>query len=96
MNPWRNTLRISHFGVSRLLISSRNPLPLLLDSLDASEQEATQIEHHHDDRERCFAEMMAAAVRDTGLILLHLCSVPMTGRFVNIIKITSRPTSHCF
>ncbi|TWU41612.1 hypothetical protein Q31b_30630 [Novipirellula aureliae] len=64
---------------------SRYPLPRLLDSLDASEQEVRQIEHHLDDRERCFAEMTAATVRDIGLFLLPLSSVPTTGRFVNII-----------
>ncbi|TWU37796.1 hypothetical protein Q31b_45850 [Novipirellula aureliae] len=48
---------------------SRYPLPLLLDSLDASEQETTPIEHHLDDRERWFAEMTAATVCDLGLLL---------------------------
>ncbi|WP_146599492.1 hypothetical protein [Novipirellula aureliae] len=60
-------------------------MPHLLDSLDASEQEATPIEHHLDDRERCFAEMTAATVRDLGLLLRPLGSVPTMGRFVNII-----------
>ncbi|WP_146600922.1 hypothetical protein [Novipirellula aureliae] len=80
---------------------SRYPLPLLLDSLDASEQETPPIEHHLDDRERCFAETTAATVCDLGLFFRPLCSVPTTGRFVNIIdhfstdvRLPSIPVAH--
>ncbi|WP_197171185.1 hypothetical protein [Novipirellula aureliae] len=50
-------------------------MPLLLDSLDASEQEARQIEHHLDDRERCFADRTARlyAILDSSFGLFARC-----------------------
>ncbi|WP_146600247.1 hypothetical protein [Novipirellula aureliae] len=67
-------------------MQSRYPLPLLLDSLDASEQETPPIEDHLEDRERCFAEMTAATVCDLGLLLRP---VGRWGNFPRIEGITS-------